>query len=269
VRSADSRSIRLVGALAAGLAAVALAGCVSTQTKNARTLLVNARTLDAESRVRVTTPDPDVTVSGVQLVRSALGDAVVVTVRNDAAHPVSDLPISVGLRVRGQKPSYLNGAANLPYFATHVTAIEPSATATWVLTIRHTPTALHRAGSHLFAVVGEAQRPASTRARSLPRLEARLATAATGASGASASASASAPAPASGRLVVTVANGSGVPQIGLPVYAVATRAGHVVGAASGSVGELDGGSRARLSLKLFGTTTGATVQLSALPTIFN
>lgn len=232
-----------------GVAALALCGCVSTQTKNARTLLVNARTLDSESPVRVSAANPSVTVSGIQLVRAGGGLAVAVTVENTLHHPVSDLPISVGLRSHG-RTTYLNGAANLPYFATHVAGIGASARALWVYTTSHVPTAL--AGASAFAVVGDAVKPASTRAASLPRL------AVSAAGGAPRSA-----------LRVSVDNASGVPQYGLPVYAIATRNGRAVGAASGSIGQLDGGSSAALRLRLFGTTTGATVQLSAPPTIFN
>jgi hypothetical protein len=252
VPSADLRTlgVRALAIGGAALLATALGGCVSTQTKNTRTLLVNARTLDGESRVRVTTPNPDVTVSGVQLIGSRGGTAVAVTVANSLHHPVSDLPISVGLRSHGHAPAYLNGAANLPYFATHIAAIAASSSAVWVFTTQHIRST---AGAKLFAIVGQAGTPASTRARSLPRLNVAAAPANTRAGG----------------LQVSVRNASGVPQYGLPVYAVATRNGRTIGAASGSIAQLDGGDSTRLRLKLFGTTTGATVQLSAPPTIFN
>jgi hypothetical protein len=252
VPSADLRipGVRALAVGGAALLATALGGCVSTQTKNTRTLLVNARTLDSQSRVRVTTQNPDVTVSGVQLISSRSGIAVAVTLTNTQRHPVSDLPISVGLRSHGHTPTYLNGAANLPYFATHIAGIAAASSTVWVFTARHVS---RTAGAKLFAVVGEAGTPASTRAGSLPRLN--VATAPAGSP--------------SGGLGVSVVNASGVPQYGLPVYAVATRNGRAVGAASGSISQLDGGSRTRLRLRLFGTTTGATVQLSAPPTIFN
>jgi hypothetical protein len=250
VYSADpsSLSTRLALAGGAALAATALCGCVSTQTKNARTVLVNQRTLDSESAVRVTRANPGVSVSAVQLIRARYGGAAVVTVRNLAAHPVSDLPISIERRTSGHRVSYLNGAANLPYFDTHVAGIGASASTVWVLTLRHAPATR---GGAAFAVVGEATTPASTRTHALPQL--RL-------SGA----------PARGRrLQVSVSNPSGVAQYGVPVYAVATKNGRDVGAATGSITELDGGNHATLRLDLFGTTTGATLQLSAPPTIFN
>ena len=246
MRSVDLTA-RLTASGAAALAAVALTGCVSTQTKNARTVLVNQRTLDSESSVRVTRPNPDVSVSGIQLIRSQGGAAAVVTIRNLTAHPVSDLPISVELRAR-RHISYLNGSANLPYFDTHIAAIGAAASTVWVLTLgRDTKTG---AGTPA-AVVGAAIKPASTRDRSLPRL--RLDGTASGLS----------------QLRVSVSNPSGVPQYGLPVYAVATRDGRAVGAASGLITELDGGNRTTVRLRLFGTTTGATLELSAPPTIFN
>ena len=91
-------SASTAAAVAAGLIAVlALTGCVSTQTKRARTLNVAAHARQ-RAPLRVTHADPDVDVGAVGLVRTASGDAVVVQLRNPTARPLSDLPISVGLR---------------------------------------------------------------------------------------------------------------------------------------------------------------------------
>jgi hypothetical protein len=223
---------------------------VTTQEKNARTLLVNARTLRSERPVRVTRENPAVSVVSVGFVpggTQARG-AVAVIVRSNAAHPLSDLPISVGIEQRRGAKTYLNARANIDYYDSHVPAIAAGATVSWVLPGVDRS---DRAGGRLFAIVGLAGIPASTSASLLPRITASEAGQA-----------------AADRLPVTVSNDSGVPQYGLQVYATASRAGRVVGAARAAIGELDGRSRASLSLPLTGTTAGATVELYAPPTIF-
>ena len=65
------------------LAAVAaLSGCVTTEQKNARTVLVNERELAAEGEVHVTRENPAVRVTAITLVRSGGSDAFAVTVVN-------------------------------------------------------------------------------------------------------------------------------------------------------------------------------------------
>jgi hypothetical protein len=231
----------------AGLATLlGLCGCVSTQTKNARTVLVNQRTLDAESSLRVTRLNPAIAVTATALIRSAGGSAVVVALRNRTDRAFSDLPISVGLRTGHDHTRYLNRDENLGYYETHVASIRPAATALWVLTFRRTMPIAARP----FAEVGFAQDPASTRAHSLPELHVR-------------------PAPAGDGLRVTITNPTGIPQYGLPVYAVGTRGGRYVAAATGSIPSLNGGSSTTLALRLLGAATGAHLQLSAPATIFN
>jgi hypothetical protein len=233
-----------VAAVAAG---AALAGCVTTQQKNARTLLTNARTLASETPVRVTTENPSVRVLRVALITSKRDDAVVVEVRNDTPRPISDLPISVGVQRAHRGQVYLNEAANIDYYDTHVPLIPGATTLSWVLPGVRAADAAGR----LFAKVGVAGTPASTASPMLPRIEA------VSTSGAP-----------SGRLRVAVANASGVPQYGLQVYAVAVRNGRYVGAARGALGELDGGSRMVIALPLVGSAVGASVALYAPPTIF-
>ena len=95
MRSAD-RASRLVACVAAVAAATTLTGCVSTQTKNARTVLVNQRALDSESSVRVTRSNPDVSVQATlqQYTDSTLLQGY-----------ASEMYLS-GLTVRGDLPPY-------------------------------------------------------------------------------------------------------------------------------------------------------------------
>jgi hypothetical protein len=242
-----SASPRLAIPVIVGLSA-ALAGCVSTQTKNARLVLENERTVTSQGSVRVTHVNPEVAVTGVHLVRFSSGAAVAVSLHNLSSHPLSDLPISIGIARRQGERYYLNAKANLDYFDNHLAALGAGAATTWVLPLRRTTLPRGR----LFAEVGFAETPASTRDRSLPTIDASVAGAAV-----------------TGGLEITIDNRSGVPQMRLPVYVVATRAGRYLGAGRATVAELSGGEHRTLRLQLLGTSTGARLEVFAPPTIFN
>jgi hypothetical protein len=227
--------------LASGLCA-----CVTTQQKNARTVLLNERTLASQQPVQVTHENPSVKVAGVALVRGSTGAALAVRLLNTSKRPLSDLPISVGVISPAGRKVYLNRSVNLNYYDAHVAAIASGRLVTWVFTDRRALSA-----GRPFAEVGLAHAPASTTARSLPRIDVAQA------AGAS-----------RGVIRVTVSNQSGIPQYGLQIYGLAVRNGRYVGAARATVPSLDGGSRATIVLRLLGTATGATVRVYALPTIF-
>jgi hypothetical protein len=235
----------MAGALAL-TAVTALSGCVSTQTKNARTLLINARTIDAEQSVTVKRADPEISVTSVGLIRAGHRTAVVVRLRNDANTAVSDLPISVGIR-SGRARRYLNGAANLPYFSTHIASIGADQSTVWVL--GGAPDA--PAHARPFALVGTATDPASVHSSSVPQLRATTSAAAVG-----------------GILRVDVSNPGGVPQYGLPVYVVGTRGGRTVAAGTYTIATLGGGSSETALVHVTGAATGADFQLLAPATIF-
>ena len=187
VPSVDAR-ILVVAAL---LVLVPLSGCTTTQQKSTRAKVVANRLLASRKPMLVRRVNHDVTVESVMLVR---GRAVVVRVRNPTARVVEDLPVSVGLRPR----HWLNRRGGLDYLGTHIAAIGPRATVTWVFTtarrVRGRPVARVGIGA-----------PVSPPPR-VPAVRAVLV-------------GASAP-------VVTarVTNSSSIPQYGLGVYAVGRRA---------------------------------------------
>jgi hypothetical protein len=233
-------------ALGAGVVAVGLAGCVTTQEKNSWLLLRNARTLAEQIAVRVTTENPLVRVKGIEIVRGRRADALVVSVANLGPQPLTDLPISIGVIAHRAAPVYLNGRANIDYYDTHVPAIPAHATTSWVLPgIRTVP------AGRLFARVGVARDPSSTTVAALPRIGAGQLT------GTSAD-----------RLRVRLSNDSSLPQYTVQVYAVAVRHGTAVGAGRTALFELSGGSQATVGLTLAGRETGAELELYAPPTIF-
>ena len=76
--------------------------------------------------------------------------AVVVELRSRARTPLTDVPIAVGVRTRGGKALALNGGRDLDWFETHVAALAPGATTTWVFTARRRVPA----GARAYARVG-------------------------------------------------------------------------------------------------------------------
>ena len=224
-----------------------LTGCVeTTQEKSARAKLTADRVLAAQLPVRVTRSDPRVSVLDVGLVRTGATSAVAVTLRNLSARQLSDLLVSVGVRTGNGRITYLNAGANLPYFQTHVGAIAPGATTTWVFTT----VAAVPAGARPFAAVGVPTVTDNAGATNLPAI--------------SASATGPAAGPA-GVTRVTVTNHSGVPQVGLAVYATAWAGRQLLAAGQTVVAQLDSGTSRPVVLRLVGSPAGATVQIDAPP----
>jgi hypothetical protein len=258
-------------AVAAGLA-FALAGCISTEQKATWLHITDARIIASQHSTVVRHPGDAVRVTRVTLLHSGKRVAVVVGLQNVTARPVNDIPISVGLRPSRGPRVYLNRAANVDYFKTHVAAIPARGSVTWVFTAhRHRPLA-----GRVFAVAGSESSPPVTVARALPALHAVLAAEAargTSASGSGASAATPsaprAPARTGGSdVTVTITNLSAVPQVGLQVYAVAGGSGRYSAAGSATVPELGTGKTATARIDLIGSPHGAPLQLEALPTLF-
>jgi hypothetical protein len=243
--------VRSVSAVTLSAAALALgvSGCVTTQEKNSWKVLLNARVLATQTPVRVSSENPGVRVERVQLVSGESGVAVAARLRNLTGHPLTDLPISVGVLEQKHARTYLNGRANLDYYDTHVPAIGAGATTIWVLPIK--ARTAHKLAGRPFAVVGVPTAPASTPVQKLPQLALRQQSLAGG-----------------DRLQVSVDNRSGLPQFGVQVYAVAARGGQYVAAARAAIGDLGGGASATVGMTLLGKPARGSVQLFAPPTIF-
>jgi hypothetical protein len=248
VRSGNRIHVALAGLATVPVAAL-LSGCVTTQQVAARARLVDARIRASQDPLDVTATNADVRVAGLSLVRASHGTAVVAELRNVSTHPLTDLPVLVGIRTRTGARISLNHAANTDYLDTHVVAIAPGETVTWVFTSQRR---LAVAGAP-FVDVGTSQLSESE-VEHLPQIEVKPAT--------------NASATAGHNLSLSVANLSGIPQSSLPVYAVATRRGRVLGAGRATVGHLGTHDVGRVRLTLLGSQSSAVVRLSALPTIF-
>jgi hypothetical protein len=262
VRSASAVS----AAVLVGLLAGSLAGCATTQQQSAR-LKVRAERLLASARpVFVAHAGPQVAVLATALLRGhGSSAAIVVRLRNRTRALVSDLPLTVGLRDPAGCVRALNRRAGLPYLQTHAPALAPGATAIWVFPF-HARGALR--GGPLARVGGVATLPARAAG------DAARASAGTAGGGATRAADAlprvtatvTGP-PRDGRVAVTVANDSGVPQYDLDVYALARRGRRLVAAGRASLAHLGTGARRTISIRLIGDLRGARVAVTAPPTL--
>jgi hypothetical protein len=232
--------------LSATAAAAGLTGCVTTQQKNAWLLLRNARTLASEDSVRVRAENPSVRVRRVEVVRAARSAAIVVSIANVGTRPLSDLPISVGVLGAHGARTYLNAHTGISYWDSHVSAVGPGATISWVL-----PYTGKGLTGRPFALVGSPTQPPSTTVATLPRITVAQGTA-----------------QKAGSVQVHLVNDSSLPQYGLQVYAVALRHGAAIGAGRVGVNELSGSGTATVGVTLAGSYAGAQLQLYAPPTIF-
>jgi hypothetical protein len=238
LRVAGGRRDRL-GFAAAVCAAVALGGCVSSEQKATWGHIESARIIASQNATVVQHPNPQVRVTRVSVVTGP--------------HPVNDLPISVGLHEPHHRSRYLNRRAGLSYFETHVAEIPGSGRITWLYSgpaPRH-PSRRGLNGAHAFAVVGRPSRSPITVAGRIPPVRAALVS-------------------AHGRVLrVNVTNLSSIPQVQLPVYALALAGGRYSAVGSGTVAALSPGSSTPIRLDLVGHTTGHQhITLEALPTLF-
>lgn len=251
--SARTRALRCTAP--AAVVAVALAGCATTQQEAARLQLNAARIRASEQPTQVTAPGQAVDVTRVARVVTSSGSAFVVQLRNVGRKPVSDLPISVGVRVGRGRPIYLNrqSPTEFSYFDAHLPLISAGGSLTWVYTTgRHLPR-----HARPFAVVGATPSTTAPQANPLPVIRA-----------AATDLTASATSTGGVALAVSVRNLSSVPQYQLQVYAFAQRAGRYVAAGNLTVAHLGSGATSRLKLRILGHFDHARLQVEAPPTIF-
>jgi hypothetical protein len=235
-------------------AALALGGCVSSEQKAAWVHIESARIIASQNATVVVHPDPQVRVTRASVVTGPGRVAIVVGLRNLSPRPVNDLPISVGLREPAHRSLYLNQRAGLSYFETHVAEIPGGGRITWLYSgpAPRRPSRQRVAGAHAFAVVGRPSRSPVTVANRIPPVRAALVS-------------------ADGRVLrVRVTNLSSIPQVPLPVYALALAGGRYSAVGSGTVAALSPGSSTPIRLDLVGHTTGhQPITIEALPTLFH
>ena len=235
----------MLAAPTAAAVALLLCGCVSTQQKAAWAHVENARIIASQRAIVVHRAGREARVLRVAMVREGARLVIAVRLRNVTGHDLNDLPISVGL-ISGHRRTYLNRAAGIAYFTTHVAVIGARRTVTWVYAAgRRRPIA-----GGPFALVGPEPRVPPTAARRIPdvRVSRVRATA--------------------GRLRVTVTNRSSIPQSPVVVYATSGDRGRLSAAGEATVATLPNGRSATVSLALIGARHHPHLTLEALPTIF-
>jgi len=222
-----------------------LTGCVqTTEQKSARAKLAADRLLAGQQPLRVTDPDPDVSVLRVTAVGTGGRTAIVVTLRNRSRRVLSDLPILIGETTPTGGTTYLDDQPALAYFQTHVGAVGAGRTVIWVSTSARPP----KPGGRLFARVGSPAVTDQAGAASLPLLTMSVAGL-----------------PSHGAVLVTVTNHSSVTQSGLVVYASATSAGVLSAGGRASLSELDGDAHSTVRIDLIGRPAGGAVSAQAPP----
>lgn len=222
-------------------------GCVeTTEQKNARVELQDDRLLASRSPVRVTRADPDVAVLAVKLLRAHARTAVAVTVLNRSPRAASDLPLNVGIETRAGAV-YLNRAAELPYFQTHIGGLAGRAQATWTfIAPRSSPAGrpFARVGASVVRAGGGSGVPAISASLVSVRVRGRD----------------------SATAVARVTNHSGVAQSGLELYAHALAGERLVAAGAAPLESVGSGASKTVQISLVGSPGAHALQLDIPPT---
>jgi hypothetical protein len=243
-RAGVRAAVQIVVVLAVGLA---LTGCETTAQKSAQLeRAAHRHTQVAEKGLAIAKQSTEVHVLDAVLVHSAEGAAAVVTLRNDSANALKDVPIAIAVKDAHGSTAFQNNAPGLEAALTSLGSLPAHGEATWV--DDQVPAA--GAPASVSAIVGESPivdgpTPQIEVVGVRPSEESGSATA-TG----------------------TVRNRSNVTQQALVVYAVARRAGRVVAAGRAILPEVAVGASIPFQAFLVGSADGASLQANAPATTF-
>jgi hypothetical protein len=228
------------------LAALALAGCESTQAKSAR-LERAAQKAKHEKGLVVSQQATDIEVEHTTVLQDANGAATVVELRNQSKRSLVALPVSVQVLDKASNALYANDAPGLDPSLVSVGSLARGAEVAWV----NDQVTLASPGSSVVAKVGAGAKPGPAK---LPRMEV------TGLKSEG---------DASGDLAITgdVANRSTIEQRRLVVYVIARKGDEVVAAGRAIVERLAPGKRAHFSAFPIGDPSGAKLSATAPPTV--
>jgi hypothetical protein len=239
--------IRAAAALAAAATiAIGVSGCETTQELSARI----GRKLGHQSAIAGTTKlgaaNRAVRVSATALLSAGGETAVAVELTNSGAQTQTDFPILLDVLDARGRSVYRNDTNGIEPALQQLALLPAHATAWWV-----DNDLLASGGVPATVTVAVGASTASAPA-SVPAIATK-----------DVSASDTFPGP---HVSVTVENRSAVAQSELPVYAVALRAGRVVGAGRGVVAALAAGASAQVLVPIVGTVSGSTISLTIPPT---
>jgi hypothetical protein len=233
--------VRVATAAVGLLALLALSSCETTAEKSARLERAAHHTRLAERGLSVVKQSADVRVLGAVLVHDAEGAAAVMTLRNDSAHVLKDVPIAITVKDAEGSTVFQNNSPGLEAALTSLGSLPAHSEGTWV--DDQVPTS--GAPASVSAIVGEAfaaNGPA-------PRIE--VAGVHPGEESGSATAAG------------TVRNRSNVAQQSLVVYVIARRAGRIVAAGRAILPEVAPGAAIPFQAFLVGAPHGALLQADA------
>jgi len=216
------------------LAALALAGCESSQAKSAR-LAKDAKGATKETGVTVAKANPDVEVVASSVVHDQYGAAAVVELRSKRTQ--ADLPVALKVA------EYGNDLPGLEHWLTHVPLVQAGKRSFWVDDQIRDPGAID-------VKVGL---PKGEAPKALPKLVA--------------SDLVLEPDPSGAFTRGTLRNDSAIEQHKLMVYAVAERRGKVVAAGRAGIERLKAHGSATFKVFWIGDPKGAKVQVFAPPTV--
>jgi hypothetical protein len=228
------------------LAALALTGCESTQSKSAKLERV-AQKSKHEKGLVVGEQSKDIKVEGTTMLQDANGAAAVVRLRNEARGSLVGLPLSMQVLDKAAKPLYANDAPGLDSSLVSVAALAPGATLEWV----NDQVTIASPGDSVVAKIGAGAKPGPA---TLPKLEVSGLKAAGDASGDQA-------------ITGDVANRSQVEQRRLVIYVTARKGDRVVAAGRAIVERLAPGKGAHFSVFPIGDPNGAALSAAAPPTV--
>jgi hypothetical protein len=228
------------------LALLALSGCESTQEKSAQLEKTAHHTHLAERGLSIVKRSADVHVLGAVLVHDAEGAAAIITLRNESARTLTDVPIAITVENAHGSTVFQNNAAGLEAALTLLGSLPAHGVESWV--DDQVPATGDPASVTAIAGVSPGVGGA------LPEIE----VASVHSSEESGSATAAG----------TVRNRSKVTQQALVVYVLARRAGTIVAAGRAVLPEVTPGASVPFQAFLVGSSHGATLQASAPPTTF-
>jgi hypothetical protein len=241
------RLLALACALLGALAAIALAGCESTQEQSAK--LEKAAKREATEAARrkaltqrsltITRPSAIVKVLAATVLHSSEGAAAAVTLQNTSATMLRDVPIQITVKDASGHSVYTNAMPGLATALVSVPLLAAHATGTWVDDQVQTSAA----PASVSAEVGEGERVSAA----IPSIAIR---------GAHLS---------EGEAEGSVVNHSTVGQRELVIYAVARRGGAIVAAGRAIIPQAEPGATEQFQAFLIGDSNGAQLEVTAPP----
>jgi hypothetical protein len=113
-------------------AALAVSACQSSQAKNEKLAKEGATVLKEEEGLKVTQTSNTVKVLDTAVLSDVNGSAVVVTLKNESAQTLVDVPIAIDVKDKKGKSVFKNDDPGLEKALTHVPEMMPGQTVDWV-----------------------------------------------------------------------------------------------------------------------------------------